>query len=285
MSALGSARVVPPFALDFSSRRPFRDLHPRFLAALQPLADWPACAQYDELAREVPLAPDAKLPRFVDQNRDLVTRCGGYEEHVSKLSAVPTRQSNWHDFFNMVVWAHFPKLRWALNALHVDPNAGPKDPRNGRAPAQNLAATLDEAGMLVTSTSPRVLAELQALRFKRAFWDMRAELLETTQFWLVGHGMLESLLTPHTALAARSPLIHVPSHPTAENTDAFRWELDALVATQVQTWRTTRPVLDIVPLLAIPGYWDNDSAEFYDDPANIRFDPLSRRPQAVAELG
>lgn len=284
MSAVGSARVVPPFALDFLSRRPFRDLHPCFLQALRPLADWPAHEQYDELARQVPVAPDTKLPRFVTQNRELVTRCGGYEEHVSKLSAVPTRPSNWHDFFNMVVWAHFPKLRWALNALHVDPNAGPKDPRNGRAPAQNLAATLDEAGMLVTSTSPRVLAELQALRFKRAFWDMRAELLETTQFWLVGHGMLESLLTPHTALAARSLLLHVPSHPATEDTDAFRWELDALVAAQVQTWRTTRPVLDIVPLLAIPGYWDNDSADFYDDPANIRFDPLSRRPAAIAEL-
>ncbi len=284
MSALGSPRVVPPFALDFSSRRPFRDLHPRFLAALQSLADWPACAQYDELAREVPAAPDAKLPRFVAQDRELVTSCGGYEEHVSQLSAVPTRPRNWHDFFNMVVWAHFPKLRWALNALHVDPNAGPKDPRNGRAPAQNLAATLDEAGMLVTSTSARLLAELRALRFKRAFWDMRAELLETTQFWLVGHGMLESLLTPHTALAARSLLLHVPSHPTAEKADAFRWELDALVAAQVQTWRTTRPVLDIVPLLAIPGYWDNDSADFYDDPANIRFDPSSRRPAAATEL-
>jgi hypothetical protein len=284
MSALGSPRVVPPFALDFLSRRPFRDLHPRLLAALQPLADWPACAQYDELAREVPAAPDAKLPRFVNQDRDLVTRCGGYEEHVSQLSAVPTRRSNWHDFFNMVVWAHFPKLRWALNAVHVDPDAGPKDPRNGRAPAQNLAATLDEAGMLVTSTSPRVLAELQALRFKRAFWDMRAELLETTQFWLVGHGMLESLLTPHTALAARSLLLPVPSHPPANASDDFRWELDARAAAHVHTWRTTRPVLDIIPLLAIPGYSDNDSAAYYDDPANIRFDPLSRRPAASAEL-
>jgi Protein of unknown function (DUF3025) len=271
-----------PFALDFLSRRPFRDLHPRFLAALRPLADWPAHEQYDALARQVPMASDAKLPRFVQQNRELVTRCGGYEEHVAKLSAVPTRPGNWHDFFNMVVWAHFPKLRWALNALHVDPKAGPKDPRNGRAPAQNLAATLDEAGMLVTSTSPQLLTELQALRFKRVFWDMRAELLETTQFWLVGHGMLESLLTPHTALAARSLLLRVPSHSAS---DDFRWELDARAAAHVQTWPATRPVLDIVPLLAIPGYSDNDSAAYYDDPSNIRFDPLSRRPAATGELG
>ena len=211
-----------PFALDWLNRRPYRELHPRLLAALERLASWPSPEQYDELAYHVPRDADVELPRFVTESRESVRRLGGYEQHVAQLSAVPTRPDNWHDFFNMVVWAHFPRLRWSLNALHVDPNAGPKDPRNGRAPAQNLAATLDEAGMLVTSTSPRVLAELQALRFKRAFWDMRAELLETTQFWLVGHGMLESLLTPHTALAARSLLLHVPSHPRAEDTDA-RW--------------------------------------------------------------
>jgi len=271
-----------PFALDFLNRRPFRDLHPDFLAALEPLTDWPTPAQYDELARLVPHAADVALPRFVSQNRDQIQRCGGYEEHVAKLATVPTRPGNWHDFFNMVVWAHFPKLRWALNALHVDPNLGPKDPRNGRAPAQNLAATLDEAGMLVTSTSSAVLNELRALRFKRVFWEMRAEVLETTRFWLVGHGMFESLLTPHTALAARSLLLHVPSHPSGEAGERFRWELDALAAAHVHAWRTTRPVLDIVPLLAIPGYHDNDSAAFYDDPSNIRFDPVSRRPPGLA---
>jgi hypothetical protein len=273
-----------PFALDWLQRRPYRDLHPRLLGALDGLMSWPSPEQYDELACHVPRAADVRLPRFVTESRDAVRRLGGYEQHVAELAAVPTRPGHWHDFFNMIVWAHFPKLRWALNGLHVDPDAGPKDPRNARAPAQNLAATFDEAGMLILSSSRSVLAELQALRFKRVFWDMRAELLATTRFWLVGHGMLESLLTPRPGLAVRSLLLQTSSVAAAEANDQLRFRIDAAAAARVRAWRSVRDVLDPVPILAIPGYSDNDSAEFYDDVRNIRFEPCSRRPPATSLL-
>ncbi|HXK17882.1 MAG TPA: DUF3025 domain-containing protein, partial [Polyangiaceae bacterium] len=201
---------VAPFTLDWLARQPYRDFHPQLLGALPRFTTWPAPQQYDELARQVPQAADVQLPRFVTQSRQALEQVGGYEQHVAQLAAVPTRPGHWHDFFNMLVWAHFPKLRWALNALHVDPSVGPKDPRNGRAPAQNLAATFDEAGMLVVSSSRALLEELRALRFQHVFWERREELLATTRFWLVGHGMLESLLSPHPRLAARALLLHAP---------------------------------------------------------------------------
>jgi Protein of unknown function (DUF3025) len=260
------------------TRRPYRDLHPRFLGALERFTDWPVPEQYDELARQVPRAADVQLPSFVSESREALRQHGGYEQHVARLRTVPTRPGNWHDFFNMSVWAHFPKLRWALNALHVDAEVGPKDPRNGRAPAQNLAATFDEAGMLVVSTSRSVLEELRALHFKRVFWERRAELLSTTRFWLVGHGMLESLLAPHSALAARSVQLYMASLPASDGSDQLRFEIDAIAAAQICAWRAARSVLDPVPLLAIPGYSDNDSSDFYDDPRNLHFEPISRRP-------
>jgi len=218
----------------------------------------------------------------VTESREALRAIGGYEQHVAKLGAVPSRPEHWHDFFNMVVWAHFPKLRWALNALHVDPKAGPIDPRNGRAPAQNSAATFDESGILVLSTSRAVLDELQALHFKSAFWEHRARLLETTRFWVVGHGMLESLLNPRPGLVARGLLMQVPVLPTTEDSDSFRFEIDARVAASIQAWPAARPVLDPIPVLAIPGYSDNDHAEFYADARNVRFEPISRRPSARA---
>jgi hypothetical protein len=267
-----------PFALDWLGRLPYREFHPRLLGALQRCSEWPAPEQYDELARLVPQATGVQLPRFVTQNREAIERAGGYERHVAELCAVPTRPGAWHDFFNMLVWAHFPKLRWALNSLHVDPEVGPKDPRNGRAPAQNLAATFDESGMLVLSTSPSLLSELRALHFKRAFWERREELLATTRFWVVGHGVLESLLAPHPGLSVRGLLLHVPSLPLAEGPDALRFELDAQAAALIRAWRTVRTVLDPIPLLCIPGYADNDSEAFYDDRLNVRFEPCSRRP-------
>jgi hypothetical protein len=269
-----------PLALDWLTRQPYRDFHPCFRSALERFSAWPAPELYDELARQVPQAADAQLPRFVTEDRDVLRGLGGYEQHVAKLRAVPTRPGKWHDFFNMSVWAHFPKLRWALNALHVDPQVGPKDPRNGRAPAQNVATTFDEAGLLVVSTSRGVLEELRALRFKRAFWELRAELLATTRFWVVGHGMLESLLAPHPGLAARGLLLHVPSLPVPGVSDQYRFEIDASVAARIHAWRDVRTVLDPIPLLAIPGYSDNDSPDFYDDLRNVRFEPYSRRPAA-----
>jgi len=270
------------FAQECFARPPYRDFHPGFLRALACLTHLPAPEEYDALALQVPRAAHVELPRFVSERRELLRQLGGYEQHVARLGAVPTRPGHWHDFFNMAVWAHFPKLRWALNSLHVDPAVGPKDPRNGRAPAQNLAATFDEAGMLVLSTSQRVLDELRALRFKRAFWERRAELVSTTRFWIVGHGLLESLLVPHRGLAARSLLLHVPSLPAHAGgqgeRDEFRFEIDALAAARINAWRGARTVLDPVPVLAIPDYSDNDTQAFYEDMRNVRFEPISRRP-------
>jgi hypothetical protein len=274
------------FPLSWLSRAPFRDFHPQFIDALQKFGLWPTPEQYDELARRVPRAADVGLPRFVLQERGAVARAGGYERHVAEYSAVPTRANTWHDFFNMAVWAHFPKLRWALNALHVDPNVGPKDPRNGRAPAQNLATTFDECGMLVVSSSRAMLEEMRGLSFKRAFWERRAELLESTRFWLIGHGTLEKLLAPPQGLSVRSLLLHAPWWPEREQRDggdALRFELDARAAENIRSWRSVRAVLDPIPVLCIPGYADNDTAEFYDDMRNVRFEPLSRRPATASD--
>jgi hypothetical protein len=262
-------------------RPPYRDFHPRFLNALERFSALPAPEHYDELAALVPRAHDVELPRFVTERRDAVRRAGGYESHVAKLRAVPTRPGHWHDFFNMCVWAHFPKLRWALNALHVAA-PGEKDPRNGRTPAQNLAATFDEAGLLVLSSSRELIEELRELHFKHVFWHRRAELLATTQFWLVGHGMLESLLEPHPGLTARSLLLDlsalkVSGASTTEPRDALRFAVDAVAAAHIESWHARRAVLDPIPVLAIPGYCDNDAADFYEDRHNIPFDQCSRR--------
>jgi hypothetical protein len=272
------------FSRDWLERLPYRDLHPRFRELLTGYDVWPEPSDYDAFVRAVPQAPDAELPRFVRQDRQALEECGGYEGHVAALRAVPTRPGNWHDFFNMTVWAHFPKLRWALNGLHVDRNVGPVDPRNGRAPAQNLAATFDESGILVVSTDRSLLVDLRELRFKRLFWERRAELLATTRFWIVGHGTLESLLAAHPGVASKGLLLHVTELPTTpEGWDALRFELDERAAETVAAWRGGHTVLDPVPVLGIPGYWENDFPEFYDDVDHFRFQRRSRRPEVVVE--
>jgi hypothetical protein len=270
------AELEARWLVDWCGRAPYAYLHERFVRAVEALSAWPEPDAYDELARQV--AGELELPRFVLQDREAVRRAGGYERHVARERAVPTRQRSWHDFFNMAVWAHFPCVRWALNALHVDESLGPVDPRNGRAPEQNVAAQLDESGIIVASSSHELLGELRELRFKRVFWERRAELLTTTRFWIVGHGTLESLLTPHLGLASKAVLLDLPRAPATYDGDELRRECDHRVAELVRGWRGVAPVLDPIPLLGIPGYAENTAPEFYDDARYFRFErrPLQR---------
>jgi hypothetical protein len=272
------AALEAKFFTDWRKREPYASFNERFLCQLGTLKDWPAPAEYDALARTVP-QPDsnsAELPRFVLQPRETRHKLGGYEQQVAAERAVPTRERSWHDFFNMLVWAHFPRVRWALNALHVDKTLGPIDTRNGRAPTQNVAAQLDESGIVVVSSAPRLLSELRALCFKQVFWKHRAELLATTRFWVIGHGALESLLAPHLGLAAKAVLLELPRPPATYDANALRYETDARVARLIDGWRNGPPVLDPIPLLGIPGYADNTASEFYDDARYFRFQRQAR---------
>lgn len=265
------AQIEARFFTDWCERAPYVALHQRYLTAIRQLSGWPARASYDDLARLVPCGADVELPRFVAQDREALRSCGGYEQHVARLRAVPTRERSWHDFFNMAVWAHFPRVRWALNSIHVDPSLGPIDRRNGRAPEQNVAAQLDESGIIVASSNGDLLSELRELRFKRVLWERRAELLATTRFWIVGHGTLESLLTPHPALASKAVLLELAREPASYDCDDLRIELDERVAAIVRSWRGNAPVLDPIPLLGVPGYADNAAPELYDDARYFRF--------------
>ena len=258
------------FSTDWCRRAPYGLLHENFVAAVERLATWPEPEAYDELAASVPRR--SVLPRFVRQERAALAQLGGYEKHVAETRRVPTRPQSWHDFFNMAVWAHFPRLRWALNALHVDAELGPIDPRNGRAPAQNVAAQFDESGVIVASSSPELLHELEALRFKHVFWERRDELVTTTRFWVTGHGMLESLLSPHPQLSGKAVLLALPREPSTYAVDALSESIDARVAESIQSWRAAAPALAPLPLLGIPGYTDNDWAGFYDDASYFRFE-------------
>jgi len=278
-------RLNASFATDWMSREPFASFDARFIRGIEALGAWPQPENYGDLASSVPqptLTETERPPRFIAYDRNAVDRAGGYEQHVARFRSVPTRARDWHDFFNMAVWAHFPQVRWALNGIHVDGSHGTVDPRNGRTHQQNVAAQLDESGMIVTSSSSSLLDDLRALRFKRVFWERRAELLETTRFWVIGHGLLESLLAPHLALASKAIFIARDEPPRDD--DTFRQQLDAEVSAIIHGWYASAPRLEPIPVLGIPGYADNAHAEFYDDARYFRFQRRTLRKSQQAPL-
>ncbi len=264
------------FDVEWLDTEPFVDFAPEFKARVRHSSDWPPVEAYDELVSVVrgvaaSWGGPALTPRFVPFDRDAVREAGGYEAHVARCRAVPTRPKNWHDFFNMAAWAHFPRVRWALNGIHIRAVKAEADPRNGRTPAQNRAAHFDESGMVVVSSDASVLTELQGLQFKRVFWQRRETLARTTRFVLVGHGSMESLLTPHLGLAAKALLVHEPD--IGERTDRMHEFVDELAAARIEEWPQRLEPLYPIPMLGIPGWYAKQCEALYDD---TRYFPTRR---------
>lgn len=270
------AELEARWFVDWLAAAPYAWLHPRFVEAVRKRSQWPQPEQLDELAAVVPHRTAVALPRFVTQHRGALEAAGGYEPHVALHRAVPTRPRSWHDFFNMVVWAHFPRLRWELNALHVDRQLGPVDPRNGRAPAQNLAAQLDESGIIVASADDELLEDLRQLRFKRALWERRDAWRDQARFWIIGHGSLESLLTPHPGLASKGILLRLPRPAADYDESELRGWVDEQAAAVIAALRSDPRRLDPIPLLGLPGFTPDARAELYDDARYFRFERRAR---------
>jgi len=274
--------VASAFDLAWLEREPYRSWLPGFRVQLAELASWPLPAAYDRLVEAARGASSSViLPRFVEFDARRVRAAGGYEAWVAGTGSVPSRARDWHDFFSMAVWAHLPRVRWALNRLHVNADPTLADPRNGRSAVQNVAAQFDESGLIVASSDPEVLADLSALAFKRVFWERRASLSASTRFIVVGHGSLESLLRPHFALVGKALLLPLNSPPPQDPVALFD-SVDELAAEVVSDWART-PVLPApVPLLGIPGWHPQQSSEFYD---NARYFRQERWRAAAASEG
>lgn len=117
------------------------------VAALATVEAWPSVAELDELL--APWLRAAPRPmRLVEQTG----ATGVYELCVVDQAEIPTRTANAHDLWNAIVWATFPRSKWALaerlGALQrarvaAGPLPGTRGPRHDRL------ALVDEGGLAV----------------------------------------------------------------------------------------------------------------------------------------
>ncbi len=72
-----------------------------------------------------------------------------YEIHVFETGCVHTRDDNWHDLLNALVWLAFPRTKARINAMHAAaiPFEGGK-----RGPLRDLLTIFDEGGAIRTPT-------------------------------------------------------------------------------------------------------------------------------------
>ena len=240
-------------------------------ARLLSLDHFPEPHELSGLALGLPSA----LPPWFDftaQDRAALLAAGSFDRLLAQTKSIPTRLHSFHDLFGALIWLHFPalKTRIHLAQLASEPIA--------RGPRENAATHLDESGVLVLSSEPRVFEELAALEWTRVFWERRAELQQTTRFLVFGHGLLDALRDPHPRLMGMALFARVARDRLTLSASDFRQFVDAGLASRLWEFLTEPALLAPLPVLGVPDWSANQSRAYYEDEGYFR--TVRRRARA-----
>jgi len=215
---------------------------------------WPNLDALNKLAEHRKLLNKLALPvRFAPQT----SRCSqhDYEIGIYQTGLVPSRENNWHDFLNALTWLAFPDTKAALNAVHHAVL-----PRGSNRTSTSDAATLfDESGLVLVGKNASIADLITARRWQEALVERRDD-WQHLQAYVVGHAVLEKLLTPWPGITAKCLFVQMDANAPLET-------VDAAIALHWQTSAITKPgALFPMPVLGIPGWWPaNEDRSFYAD--------------------
>jgi hypothetical protein len=221
---------------------------------------WPNLHALNHLAEQRKLRNRMALPvQFTQQTR----RCSqhDYEIGIYQTGQVPSRENNWHDFFNALTWLAFPETKAALNAVHhaVLPRG------SNRTSASDAATLFDESGLVLLGKDNTIANLIAARRWQEALVERRED-WQHLQAYVVGHAVLEKLLTPWPGITAKCLFIQIDTNAHTD-TNIRLDKIDAAIAQHWQTSAMTQPgALFPMPVLGIPGWWPaNETRSFYAD--------------------
>jgi hypothetical protein len=243
---------------------PARDEVDPVVFARAPLAQWRDYRDWLEGAHWPSVdALNARWPgdvreRFVAQTRALLDDGLHYEQRIAQQGLIATREANWHDLFNAMIWLRYPELKRALNRQQVADVAqiGPRE----RSRPQYAQTHFDEAGVVVVLHDPALLALWDAHDWHGLFWRHRDRWLSgAISVALFGHALLEHALTPGKLLVGKAVAVLAEEGVTHDS--AMRCCAEAIAQQRV-----LRDPLELrpLPLSGIPGWHaDNDEESFH----------------------
>lgn len=189
-------------------------------------------------------------------------KCGqrAYEWQIFATGKIPTRTDNLHDLYNACIWLSYPKIKAALNAVHVgEPKA------DIRSKAGDAATIFDESGAILIGPHPELAKQVEQHHWHEAFVNQR-DLWQTSHILIVGHAVLEKLHRPYPGIIAK--VIYQPwLGLDPENLDTPPAPLDEQVANRWLAKEFTTPsALFPVPVLGIPNATPlNNNPHFYEN--------------------
>jgi hypothetical protein len=232
-----------------------------------PAERFPSLADLDALAGARLRSGGGAQLRFVAPERG-----SAYEARVFETGEVQTREGDWHDLFNALVWITFPATKAVLNRHHVEQmRARRGEPQRGTA--RDVLTLFDEGGVLVASSDPQLRELLRAREWKRLFWERRGDVERAMRFFVFGHAIYEKALAPYKGVTAKALIVDVAADFLSGPLERQLALMDARAAAyfaDAQALVSTK-TLPPLPVLGVPG-WDaaNASAGYYDDASQFR---------------
>jgi hypothetical protein len=147
--------------------------------------------------------PPGTRERFAAQTPALLADGLHYEQRIGATGVIATRERNWHDLFNALVWLRHPLLKRALNARQVTDIArvGPRQRTRGQCALTHF----DEAGVVVLVRDAALLPLWDRHDWHDLFWRRRdAWLGGALEALVFGHALLEHALTPDKLLVGKA---------------------------------------------------------------------------------
>lgn len=279
MTHSGDRAPPPPFPSGLAGSRPiFEDLlrHVRENG----WSDWPDCSALNAMHGLTARTVDGKPIRFCPQDHALPFPGLSYESRIRRTGIVSTRERNWHDLFNALMWRQWPALKAAMNAAHCRDETIAR-PGN-RSRLRDAVTLLDESGVIVAASDQRILEALREHRWVPVFGDQRGEWGRGLNAFIVGHALYEKALAPYPAMTARSVLVEVDTEFFALRAT----EQQALLDRQVSAFVNGSPglrepgQLGVLPLAGVPRWKLLGEATPALEDATI-FRPRSRRAGAM----
>ena len=223
------------------------------------------------LAQQAELTNHQRLPiQFVAQH--LLPAGIAYEAHIHTTGLVPTR-NNQHDFFNALVWLSFPQIKARLNALQAEQIL-----RSGigksRGQARDGATLFDENAALLAVTDNldghNLVDALRNHQWDALFVHQRQQFGSLAEVLLFGHALMEKLVHPYKAITAHTLVCWVEAGFHTLPWPQKMRVLDRLVVQHLATEELSPRAFAPLPVLGVPGWWPEQSVEFYADTSVFR---------------
>lgn len=256
----------------------FAPLH-ALIAAL-PSDKFPTLCELNALLNQHSASADAlrvaagHALRFVPQQSGKLGFEAQYEPRCYLTGEVQTRENNWHDLLNALVWLTFPRAKAAINARHFAAlQAGSEEGKSQRGAVRDSNTLLDESGVIVACANPKLAALLRDFQWHELFWQQRVVVQNEMGFYLFGHGLYEKAMQPYVGITGQGIIIDVAREFfcwDAARQHAYLDEQLAVYWANPAHCLSTRELCP-VPLLGVPSWWvDNGIESFYANTAYFR---------------